>query len=484
MLRPLHRKPVAAVLAAALLCVLARTLPAAEPLVLTLEDAIAQALAHNLDLARGALDVEAHEFDAARAAESVRGIRLVPAGAAETGSESSVWRAGLGTAATLPWGMEVGAEASASQTEPDNADPARRTQVSLSVSQPLFRRFGTLVRDEPAVLASEALRATRRTWERDRSALVLQVAESCESLVCLARRLECDEAQARRLERLAALASVREGRGEASRTEVLRLDLQRGEAESRTETDRAELDIARETFANLLGLPPDTPVDVVPPPLLDLEDVPPDRALAVALRERPDYAQALDDIATADRQTLLARRALLPDLSLTARHTLHGDAPDWSDASRLDDTDWRIGLEGSMDLDLREARYGARKAATEASGRRTAAEIVRRRLALDVHAAQTECRRARRERKLARRNLELADRRAELAQALFEAGRGTADAVSDAEADALSARLRDLEAQRAASVSSYRLLHVLGTLVPAPADLLANLPDITQEPEP
>ena len=56
--------------------------------------------------------------------------------------------------------------------------------------------------------------------------------------------------------------------------------------------------------------------------------------------------------------------------------------------------------------------------------------------------------------------------------------------MSDAETDALSARLRDLEAQRAASVSAYRLLHVLGTLVPAPADLLANLPDITQEPEP
>ncbi len=483
--------PTAALAAVLLLCTLALPAPAAEatpdppvPLVLTLEDAIARALEHNLGLARGAIDIESHGLEADRAAESVRGMRITPAGAAETGPDSSLWRAGLGTSATLPWGTVVGAEATASQADTDGADPDRRTQIALSVSQPLFRRFGTLVRDEPAVLASEALRAARRAWERDRSALVLQVAESCESIACLARRLECDQAQALRLERLAALAAVRENRGDATRTEVLRLDLQRGEAESRIETDRAGLDIAEETFADLLGLPPGTPVAIVPPPPLELEDVPPARALDVALRSRPDYAQALDDIATADRQALLARRALLPDLALAARHVTYGDASDWSGASRLDETDWRIGLEGSMNLDIREARLSARKAATDAAGRRTAAEIVRRRLALDVHSAQTECHRARRERDLARRNLDLADRRAELARTLFEAGRGTADAVSDAEADALSARLRDLEAQRAASVASYRLLHVLGTLVPAPGDLLADLPDIPQEPAP
>ena len=439
----------------------------------TLEEAIAQALDHNLDLARTALDIEAATLESDRALESVRAIRVAPAGAAETGDSSSLWRAGLEASATLPWGTVLGAGATASQIDLDNADPTRRAEVAVSISQPLFRNFGSLVRDEPAVLAAESLRAARRAWERDRSALALRVAETYETLVCGIRQLECDEAQFRLLERLAALAAVRERRGRAGRTEVLRLDLQRGEAESRIATDRARLASGFETLADLLGLPHDTPFALVPPPLLDLGETPPDQALAVALRERPDYAQALDDIASADRQTRIARRALLPDLSLTAKHSLYGEDPDWSTAARLDDTDWRIGLEGAMNLNVREARLSAQKASTEAEARRRAEEIVVRRLALEVHTAQTEYARARRERELSAQNLALADRRAELARALFEAGRGTADAVSDAEADALSARLRELDAQRAASTAAYALLHALGTLVPAPPDLLA-----------
>lgn len=442
----------------------------------TLEDAIAQALEHNLDLARGALEVESRSLDAARARESVRAIRVTPAGAAETGSNSSLWKGGMEASATLPWGTTLGAGATASQIDLDGADTTRRAEVAFSVSQPLFRNFGSLMRDEPAVLAAESFRAARRTWERDRSALALEVARTFEGLVCRVRQLECDEAQARLLERLAALAAVRERRGRASRTEVLRLDLQRGEAESRIETDRAQLASGFETFADLLGLPPETAFELVPPPLLDLGDTPPDEALALALRERPDYAQALDDIATANRQALIARRALLPDLALTAKHSFYGEDSDWSGASHLDDTDWRVGLEGGVNLNLREARLGADRADAEAAARRRTEEIVVRRLALEVHAAQTEYRRARRERELSRDNLALADRRAELARALFEAGRGSADAVSDAEADALSARLRELDAQRAASTAAYALLHALGTLVPAPPELLAPVP--------
>ena len=44
--------------------------------------------------------------------------------------------------------------------------------------------------------------------------------------------------------------------------------------------------------------------------------------------------------------------------------------------------------------------------------------------------------------------------------------------VSDAETDSSSAMLRELAARREAAVAAYRLLHVLGTLVPAPKELL------------
>ena len=68
----------------------------------------------------------------------------------------------------------------------------------------------------------------------------------------------------------------------------------------------------------------------------------------------------------------------------------------------------------------------------------------------------------------------LAADRAELARSLFEAGRASADSVSDAESDWIRAELGELAARRDASVSAYRLLHVLGTLVPAPREILRD----------
>ena len=43
-----------------------------------------------------------------------------------------------------------------------------------------------------------------------------------------------------------------------------------------------------------------------------------------------------------------------------------------------------------------------------------------------------------------------------------------------AEADRIRAELSERAARREASVSAYRLLHVLGTLVPAPREILRN----------
>ena len=108
----------------------------------------------------------------------------------------------------------------------------------------------------------------------------------------------------------------------------------------------------------------------------------------------------------------------------------------------------------------------------DAESRRQVAEIVRSRLALEVETALAAYRRTRTELDIAGRNRGLAANRAELARALFEAGRAGADPVSDAEADQIEAELKELAARRAASVAAYRLLHVLGTLVPAPPELL------------
>lgn len=462
-------RPVAAALA---LAAATSGAVAGEVLPLTLEDAIARALEHNRQLVKGALDLQGYRLAADRARETVRGFRVAPEGSAGTGSASDQWRAGLGAEATGSYGTRVSAAAVARQIEVDGAATSRREEIRLEIEQPLFRNFGPLVRNEPLMAANETLLAARRAWERDRSALAVSVAELFENLIYLRHQIAGDAAFAERLERLYALADARERQGRATRTEVLRMDLQRGEAALRLETERAQLAVQFQEFAELLGLPLDTSFRLAPPDLLDLGETDAERALAVALEERPDVAQALQDVATADRQALLARRNLLPDLRLTARQTTFGEGEDWSDAGRFDQDDWFIGLVADVDLNLRGARLDAARAEVDAEARRQVADVVRNRLALEVNSAWSAYRRTRATLELAARNRELAANRAELARALFEANRASADSVSDAEADGRAAELGELAARRDASVAAYRLLHVLGTLVPAPREIL------------
>jgi outer membrane protein TolC len=101
-----------------------------------------------------------------------------------------------------------------------------------------------------------------------------------------------------------------------------------------------------------------------------------------------------------------------------------------------------------MNLNVRGARLDVARSGVDAEGRRQVAEIVRHRLALEVNAAVSAYRRTRAELVLAARNRELAAHRAELARALFEAGRASADSVSDAESDGIGADLAELAARR------------------------------------
>lgn len=444
-----------------------------EALPLSLEAAIEQALQHNRELVKGALELQESRLGVQQAREAARGLQLVPEGSGGFGSDSDDWRAGVRAEATGAFGTRVEVGGAARQIEVDGQPSWRREEISAAVSQPLFRNFGPLVHNEPVTAASENLLAARRTWERDRSALVVRVVELYESLIFLHHRIESDEAFAARMDRLWALADAREQLGRTTRTEVMRVDLQRGQAATRLESGRSQLAIQFQEFANLLGLPLDALFRLQPPPLLNLELAGADQALAVALAERPDYAQALKDIETGDRHVRLARRELLPDLRLSARHTTFGEGEEWSDAGRLDDRDWFVGLAADMNLNLRGAHLEVARSGVDAEARRQVAEIVRYRIAVEVQTALADYHRTRAELELAVRNRELAVNRAELSQALFEAGRATADSVSDAEADSIRAELSELSARREASVSAYRLLHVLGTLVPAPRELLA-----------
>ena len=446
------------------------------PTPLDLEQAMDLALAHNRELARSALNLRSTAYGIESAQSAFR-LRLQPNGRATTDQEGSTWQAGLNASRAFLPGTTLSVGGDQLERESDAGSTSRRSTLQVSLEQPLFRDFGARVNHEPITRAEQQLLNARRDWETQRSELVVDVVRGFESLIQLRQQLESDEASFRRMDKLYRLTVARERQGRASRVDTLRVELQRGQSQSRWDSTRDRLGVAERDFAELLGAPSDTRYELTAPPLLDLELPAPALAIATALSNRLDYAQTLQDYQDAVRGVKLAEKALQPALSVVTRYERINDD---NAGPGFDEDQWSVGLAGDTELtrSAERARF-----AQSALSREAAAETIRIRelaIAREVQQRLSALQLARSERIIAERNFKLASDRARLARRLFERGRGDNFSVTDAEEALQDAENKRLGARAEASISGYELLHGLGMLVEVPSDLK---PDPRKRPE-
>lgn len=439
------------------------------PLPLDLPRAIQYALEHNRDLAQRALNLRGTELgvDSARAEF---GISLRPQGQASSTYSEDRYQYGLALGKSFLPGAAVETGGRVTHVEDDDGERSRRTSLYVDIRQPLFRNFGALMQGEDVIRARQQVRSARRDYEEQKSGLMISVVETFEQLIRLDRKIRADEASFQRMDKLYRLTRAREQQGRATRVDTLRVELQRGQALSRLETSRERQSFSQRDFAELLGFPPDATFALDPPPLLDLQVPPNEEALRIALSNRLDYAQALQDEADRERGVRIARRGLLPDLNLNTRFERVGD-------DRLDDTPgfeenlWTVGVSGDTDLNQTQERVRLGQAMVSAEAARETVRIRELTIAREIQQQSSAYQRAMGDLKIAERNFTLAASRARLARRLFELGRGDNFSVTDAE-EALTRAEDDLLTTRAdASVAGYKMMRTMGTLIQFPDDL-------------
>lgn len=450
--------------------VLAGAIPCAAEDRIDLDTAIRSAVERNRELVRSALGVRKGELNITDA-RTAFGVSVLPDGSASGQSDQDEWQYGLLAQKKTTWGTEMSVRGNLREVSVNDAPDYKRGLIRVEISQPLFKDFGRLVHTEFLKQANEALLRERRNWEQQKAQLVVQVVKSFETIIQLEARIRSDEAMHARTEKLYALTKAREKQGRTTRVDSLRVELQRGEAQARLENNREELFSARREFAELIGMEPDAEFVLEPPPLLEIPLPAAEEAVRLALGNRLDYAQVLQDRRTSQRAVRIARRGLYPDLNLTARHDTFGEGATSSDATAFDEDDWFVGVTASTDLNQRKARTAWEQALVDAQGADQAVDIRRLSIAREVQQALSAYRRTHGDLERAARNGELAARRAELARNLFRIGRMDSFSVTDAESALVQAEGDVLGARAAASVSGYELLRSLGTLVESPEAL-------------
>jgi len=350
---------------------------------LSLDEAIAQAVAGNLDLgvARLAPRIAEAQLTQAQAAfdtvffadlnwqklDTPQPAGAIPGLANDTKQENFTLNTGVRKLLTTGGTLQLDTTLARNERTPSffAVDRFYDADVLLSLNQPLLRNFGSDVSTSQIVLAKNARADAGEQLRQTLNELVANVEQAYWNLD-LARRqvliqqrlLDRTVTERNRLEERANfdVSPVRITEAN-SRVELRRADLIRVRASVRNASDQLKrlinspgLPLANET----LILPTDVPVDT--PITFSLLD-----SVTTALERRPELARSLLGVNDAEVRQRLADNAVLPQLDLTAAIGLNGiDDGDGSEAySNLTDTDfvdYILGLSFEQPLGNRSAK--------------------------------------------------------------------------------------------------------------------------------
>ena len=445
--------------AAALLA--AASAGAAEPVAATIESAVARALRENRELLRLAAAHEAALLDL-ESADAEFDLRVRPDGGIAAAGDAQTRQLGLLLLRKTEWGAQLELGARALQTDADG-DRHRRT-VRAAIRQPLFRYAGREINREEAARAEGRIRAALRRLELAKNDLALRVAQAYYDIYRLEEQARLEQAAVERLGALRRLAEIRARQGRATAVDALRVAAQEGEAAARARAVRERAAARRLELAEWMALPPDTPLDLAPPPLTVPEAPSLEEALAAARANRLDLAQLEDDVGEVRRGARIARRRALPDLRLVAsiERSGGGDGPM---AGGLEETRWTIGLQTDGDWGGRRERLAARRAELDEATALDDLDSARQRIEREVRERHRALESALAETAPAQRQRDLAETRLRLARRLFEMGRGDPFGVSDAEQQFQQAEAAMLAARIEAVLADYRLRRETGMLI-------------------
>ena len=347
----------------------------------------------------------------------------------------------------------------------------RQERVQVAISQPIFRNFGRLIHGEGLLQSNNDLKTAQRQYELQKNDLVISVVETYESLLRLQRQVDSETESFERMDQLHRVTKAHELLGKTTRVDTLRVALLGGEAASRLEIAKERLSSTQKDFVELLGFSLDTEFQLAPVPVLTFEMPEINEAVRIALENRVDYAQALQDREDSLRNVRIARRGLWPDLRLTVGHEWRGEDVVSPDPLGLNDNIWFFRVSVDTDLNPAIERANLGKARLRERSSSELIEIIELSIARLVQQHLLAHRRARDELDIAKRNFELAASRAKLTRRLFKLGRENNFSVTDAETSFIRSENRLFVAQSESVNSGYRLMRALGTLVESPAYL-------------
>lgn len=321
------------------------------------------------------------------------------------------------------------------------------SNLSLTISQPLLRGFGSDIVLEPLTQAERDVLYEARVYERFRRTFAFDVTERFFGIL---RQLDTLSNEQENSRSLTLLRERNEAFAEAGQLNEIQVDQALQDelrARNRVIDVQRTLQNQLDSFKLLLGLPIDTALPLNPADNLDLSrwpflDLDPAEELVIdlALANRFDQLTLDQQVEDAERRVVVAEDGLRAglDVVLSGSSTSSEGQPFDHDGSTV--RPWRLALELDLPIDIIPERNAYRESLINLDRSRRNAEESTDRIVADVRDALRSLAAARESYKIQENAVVLASRRVESTELNLEAGRADTRDVLESKEALLQAR--------------------------------------------
>ncbi|MGH9461013.1 MAG: TolC family protein [Vicinamibacteria bacterium] len=432
--------------------------------VLSVEEAVQLALAHNLSLQDTVDSVYGAQISQ-DLAESRFDIKLTPSFAGGFGSQvGDDRRYGFEASKLLPYGATVTANAS-SDLARNEFTSLTASNLSFTLTQPLLRGFGPKATQFDLENAKRTRQSSERNLEVAQQRLAVEVVASYYDIVRQEGLIDVAEGSVERSKELLRASEARLKVGLASQLDVFRAELLLSQAEESLINREEARELAMDTFKFNLGLDPQEEVylEMVEPDYqpvtLDL-----DAQTQLALNNRLEIREERDRIHDSARSLSVSRQNLLPQLDLNVRYERLGFGTTFNESFDFDDDAFGIFLSTSYTLDQAPERASVAQSQLELSARRRSVQLLEYNVTREVRAACRNVERIGKSIGLQEKNIDFAEKQLRLASLRYQRGLANNFDIIDAENNLISARSSYVSLIADYNVALIELKRVTGAL--------------------
>ena len=443
----------------------AQSLPPAPPPLLTLAEAVGQALTGNPRVlaARDAVDAAALEVRVAHAAFEPQ---IEPNAFGWFGqSNLSNQSLGLRVSQRLTTGTVISGSAEA-VTQRNQLGTYAIADTTFMVSQPLLRGFGRAQVRKPLTSAEAQVEDLHRLRLLTEQEIALEVAAAYYGIGAGESIVEVARGSLQRSRELEAAAVAKLRAGVVSQLDVLRARQLVTQAEMEVLAAESAREDARDRLRTLLGQGPDYQFSVQAAAAATAETIGEDAAIETACRERLELRRAVEAIRESERTARWAADQLRPTLDVNVALTRQGSGE--SLASSFDNGEFQPAAFVSFAWPLNRTAPNAEshKALLDLERRRRDVETIRAGIVQDVRSALRRQEHAARGVELARASEDLTRKECDVARFRYQRGLSNNLDLVNAETGLLAAEARRIGAIAELAVARLYLKAALGTLDP------------------